>query len=162
MQEGFHGVFFHRVDKQGRTNVPAEFRREFDAEDARPALRLVPSMKATPDPCLDGYGWDYLQKIRARMRRLPPGSDAREALEHMFGASMTVVDIDPNGRVVLPKGLREEYGLVGDIAFVGKDQTFQIWPGAGWAAKEAERDALALEEGNPLLGLSWDDDEGGL
>lgn len=159
MQEGFHGVWVHKVDGKGRVSVPADFRRQLEAEGATAALRLAPNLDG--EACIDGYAYDHLQKIKSRIRRMQPGSKQRKALEHVFGARMTVLPIDPAGRVVLPAALREKAGLNGEIAFVGADQTFQIWPGALWAEKEAERDEAAMEDGNPLLALSWDDDEGG-
>ncbi|MGG7564793.1 division/cell wall cluster transcriptional repressor MraZ [Rhodovulum sp. DZ06] len=157
MQEGFHGAWVHKVDSKGRVSVPADFRRELEAEGVPMALRLVPNMDK--EPCIDGYSLPYLKKIRKKIRRLQPGSAARKNLEHLFGARMEVLPVDPAGRVVLPAHLREAYAASGQVAFVGADQTFQIWAADDWAAECARRDEAALDDGNPLLGLDWDDDE---
>ena len=159
MSEGFHGAWVHKVDGKGRVSVPADFRRALKDDGGEPILRLAPNLDG--DPCIDGYAAAYLEQIKRKIRKMQPGSRQRKKMEHIFGARLRMLPVDPAGRVVLPQEMRAKFGLDEAVAFVGNDQTFQIWPAAKWAEEEARRDAEFVEEGNPLLGVDWGDEEEG-
>jgi MraZ protein len=78
--------------------------------------------------------------------RQPAGSQERESLEIVYFGECEKLKIDPDGRTVLPKRLRDHAGITETAVFVGLGNKFQIWEPEAYNKfrDRAREQALAL------------------
>jgi len=111
-------------------SIPASYRRVIEANDPdyvegrRPQLVIV--YGGASQPYLEGYTVEEIEKLEAKIERLPSSRLKRKLVRRVTSQS-TPSEIDPDGRLVLPIKLREKIGLEGEAIFVGTSGTFQIW-----------------------------------
>lgn len=160
MARRFRGEYTFKVDGKGRVSIPALYRRVIEAGDpdfsgsGRPQLVIV--YGEDDQPFLEGYTPNEIEKLEAKIERLP-SSRLKRRLNRRVTALSLHTEIDPDGRLVLPIKLREKIGLQGEAIFVGTSGTFQIWnPEAYEAYLDQDDDSLGddIPEGmDPLDAL---------
>jgi MraZ protein len=64
--------------------------------------------------------------MHERLETLEEFSEEHENLSQLFADAHPLV-IDAEGRVVLPEKFKQHAGIEGEIAFVGRGATFQMW-----------------------------------
>ena len=153
--EAFTGEFYQKVDSKARVSIPAAMRRVLDAANPRPGSRTSVFM-------IYGAGGDYAQCYSARdlsamhanIARQPNGS-AKKMLELAYITRVAEVEIDEDGRLVLPPKVRDRMGVTPNLlargfmaAFAAKSDHFQLWIGDAYDAQTAdtEFDPDALRE----------------
>jgi MraZ protein len=138
MAEAFRGEFYQKVDAKARVSVPAAFRRILDAEDPQkgekggPRLYMVYGGKArTFVECYSRSGADALA---ARIEAMELGSPERDRAERDLISRSVMVEIEPDGRIVLPQKVREKIGFLGndlaeggEAAFAGFTNRFKLF-----------------------------------
>lgn len=166
MSEAFRGEFNQKVDGKARVSIPAPFRRVLEAGDpsfdgSRPKFVLVYGRPNSD--FVECYTIAEMKKLEAKIRRLPAGTPQRRALERNFITLTQLVEVDDDGRIVMPPKAREKIGLGADVlkegaeaTFAGTLDTFQIWRREAYEATmaaEAEIDLDLLTDGADLLSL---------
>ncbi|MEO1000632.1 MAG: cell division/cell wall cluster transcriptional repressor MraZ [Pseudomonadota bacterium] len=147
------------MDAKGRVSVPAPFRKVLLAEDpdcgpdAPPSLILVTGRKGRG--CLEGFSIEGAARLDAIVDSLPPFSNEQDALARKLIAQSRELQLDPAGRIMLSRELRDLIGADAEVTFVGMSNRFQIWEPAAYArdnetlpewvaAAEAEDDIFTL------------------
>jgi MraZ protein len=127
----FTGEYHHTVDEKGRVAVPARFRVEL----AGGAL-----VSKWIDGCLALHpksAWDALAGKVSTLPITEPG--ARTFQRFIFGAAFEV-ELDRQGRLVVPQVLREFAGLENDAVVVGSRDHLEIWSPERWQSYSAQMD----------------------
>jgi MraZ protein len=157
MAEAFRGEVNQRVDGKARVSIPAAFRRVLEAGD--------PTFPETPRPKLvmvygderrqfvECYSILEMRRVEAMIARLPKGAPRRRFLERNLITLSATVEVDEDGRIVLPQKVREKIGLSAeDLAagaeatFAGALETFQLWKRESYEAEIAAQSAAEFEE----------------
>jgi MraZ protein len=147
--ELFLSTFVNRVDRKGRVSVPATFRSTLATHRNPNQVVLMPSFKY---PALDGTGSDHLSEMMEGLNTLDQYSDRRDDLALMF-ADSTPLQVDGEGRIILPEELKDHAQIADEVAFVGLGTVFQMWEPARFKAHRAEardrsrRDRVTLPPG---------------
>ena len=94
----------------------------------------MPSFKY---PALDGTGSDHLGEMMEGLNTLDQYSDRRDDLALMF-ADSTPLQIDGEGRIVLPEELKDHADITDEVAFVGLGTMFQMWEPGRFKSHRAE------------------------
>ena len=119
----FMGEYSHTIDAKGRIIVPVKFRESLgDNFVVTKGLdnSLLVSTKA------------YLQMFEEKLRTLPlTNKDARK-FTRFFLAGAAEMEVDKQGRILIPSVLREFAALEKDVVFVGVGSRIEIWNRAGW------------------------------
>ena len=125
----FTGEYRHTIDVKGRLAVPARFRSEL-AGEAHVCRWL--------DGCLAIFPKAAWEALSAQIGSLARVGDtrARELARSVF-ASAFPVELDGQGRVLLPANLREQVGLGTDAVVVGLNDHVELWAPERWAAYSA-------------------------
>jgi MraZ protein len=127
----FTGEYRHAVDDKGRVAVPVRFRLELTGG----AL-----VSKWIDGCLAIHprvAWDALA---TRVGALPvTDAGARVFQRYIFGAAFEV-DLDRQGRLVIPAVLREFAQLEAEAVVVGSRDHLELWSPQRWAAYSARMD----------------------
>jgi len=106
-------------------------------------------MTVDRDHCLLLYPLPEWEEIERKLVRLPALNKQARRLQRLLIGHATDLEMDGQGRILVPPALREFAGLQKQIMLIGQGNKFEIWDEATWNAKRAEW----LQEG---------DDEGGL
>ncbi len=140
----FRGTYHQKVDSKGRVSIPAAFRRVVEAGDPdwtdgqRPNLVMVYGLKTQAR--LDFFTVNAIEEIEERIARMPRGPD-RDFLEMTYHSSVEDMQIDEDGRIVLPQRHRDKIGLEANetAMFIARSDHFQIWKQATFDAVVARR-----------------------
>lgn len=141
----FRGATSINLDAKGRIAIPARYRdRLSDICNGRMVVTKNPYELDTPNLLLFPlYNWeDFEEQVRA----LPSSKKAYRLFKRVTIGSAKEVDVDGNGRLLLPAELREFAGLSKSLMLVGQGETFQIWDEGQWKAQEAEDLSLLADD----------------
>jgi MraZ protein len=132
--ELFLSTFVNRVDRKGRVSVPATFRSTLATHRHPNQVVLIPSFKYE---ALDGTGSDHLAEMMEGLNTLDQYSDRRDDLALVFAESKAL-QIDGEGRIVIPDELKDHAQIGEEVAFVGLGTMFQMWEPSRFNRHRAE------------------------
>ncbi|MBQ8569783.1 MAG: division/cell wall cluster transcriptional repressor MraZ [Oscillospiraceae bacterium] len=133
------GTYTHTIDAKGRMAFPTKLREQ-----------LGDSFVVTVDTsgCLSAYSEEEWQTVTEKLRALA-GAAAKAAVRRLY-ANAVQVEPDKQGRILIPKGLREYAALEHDVTVIGNLNHAEIWDSARYAEQDAkfsdEELAAALDE----------------
>ncbi|RJL18320.1 cell division/cell wall cluster transcriptional repressor MraZ [Paracoccus siganidrum] len=113
----FRGTETVKVDGKGRMSIPARLRRVFDAGDPGFAAGNTGRTQLVAVYGPDWWNWielytiEAIEEIDEQIDRLTRGSKERRWLEQLMNGQSMDLEIDREGRLVLPQKLREKLGL---------------------------------------------------
>ncbi len=140
----FTGNHTNKLDDKGRVSIPSPFRPLLGRPETGLKLVLRPALL---HPCLEGCSEAHFQTLTARLDAMDPFSAEYEDQATELHAQTVTLDVDGDGRTVLPSALVKLYGFQGSVTFLGIGRTFQIWdpPGAEQRMAEAAANNLARQ-----------------
>ncbi len=138
MSGDFRGEYYQKVDAKARVSIPAVFRRALEAEDPpspeypRPRVYMVYGGKRRQ--FVECYSKQGMDLVTAQIMSMDMDSDDRVKAERDMIQRSVVVEVEPDGRVVLPPKVREKLGLTADdiakgieAAFAGQGDRFEMY-----------------------------------
>ena len=138
----FRGVSIVNLDAKGRLAIPSRQRERLQAIcDAH----LVVTVDR--DRCLLLYPEPEWELIERKFAALPALDPTARALQRLYVGNAQEVDIDTQGRILLPQHLRDFASLDTRVAFVGQGIKFELWDESAWQARnEAALSDAAIGE----------------
>ena len=130
----FRGVSQLALDAKGRLAIPAKHRdalarRSADADASAPANIVI---TADPSRCLLVYPRAAWEPIQARLMALSSFNPDIRSLQRLIVGFADDVDVDGNGRILIPPALREYASLEHHVVLVGQGNKFELWDAAKW------------------------------
>jgi MraZ protein len=119
------------LDAKGRLAIPTRYREQLVDVCAS---ELV--ITADKDHCLLIYPKPTWLEIEKKLMALPTFDDAARNLQRLYIGSATEIDMDGQGRVLLPQELRRFASLDKKVALVGQINKFELWDEETWKAKQ--------------------------
>ncbi len=119
------GTFRHTLDTKGRVIVPARFR-----EDLGETFMITKGL----DDCLALYSMKEWQALEEKIAALPMAA-SRQITRFIFGSAYPL-ELDNNGRAVIPPELRKFAGLSKDVVILGVSTRAEIWDSEKWENSE--------------------------
>ena len=136
----FRGVQHINLDAKGRLSVPARQRESLLDISAG---SIVVSID-TQSSCLVLYPLKEWERIERDVQNLPTLNPAIRRFQRLVLGYASDLDLDSNGRILLPGALREYAHLEKRVVLVGQGNKLELWSESLWEA-ECEA-ALAAEE----------------
>ena len=124
----FRGANSINLDSKGRIAVPAKY-RPCITESA--ASHLI----VTCDPydsCLLIFTLAHWERTESDLQSLSNSKPLHRRLKRTMLSHATEVDMDANGRLLIPSVLRDRAKLSKDVMLIGQGKTFQLWDEASW------------------------------
>jgi len=139
--DNFIGNIDAKVDVKGRVIIPADFRKMLQLmEDRRLILR-----KDIYENCLVLYPalvWEEeLATLRSKLKKY--GKQSRQ-IYRKFIQDSNLLEMDSNGRILIPKRYLQIAGINTDVRFIGVDKTIEIW--SPTRSDRPEMDDAAFEQ----------------
>ncbi len=120
----FLGEYQHSLDAKGRIIVPSKFREELGA-------RFITTKGL--DNCLFLYPMEEWKIIEEKLRALPFTRADVRSFARFFFSGASELEIDRQGRILLPPNLREYAGIEKDLTIIGVGARVEIWANEKWA-----------------------------
>ena len=142
----FIGEYSHNLDDKGRLAIPVKFRR--DLQKGAVVTRGL-------DNCLFLYTKIEWNKLAQRLATLPISQSNSRAFARLMLAGAMEVEVDKQGRVVLPEYLRVFAGLKKSAIVAGLYSRVEIWDEAKWKQYkgQTEKDSNEIAERMAELGV---------
>ncbi len=130
----FRGLTAIHIDPKGRISIPKRYR---DGLQKNGSSELVITID-TEVRCLLLYPLDVWRQIEEKVEGLPSFHPLSRRIQRLLIGHATDVEMDLQGRVLLPSALRDYAGLSKNSMLVGQGKKFEIWDEAHW---QSEREA---------------------
>lgn len=125
----FTGEYRHAIDEKGRVAVPARFR-----------VTLVGGALVSRwlDACLALFPAPAWEELAAKVAALPISDNGARTFSRFIFSGAFEVELDRQGRFVVPASLREWADLGAEAVVVGARDHVEIWAPARWASYSSE------------------------
>ena len=142
----FIGEYKHNLDDKGRLAIPTKFRADL-SKGAVVTRGLDTSLFLFPKE-----EWD---KLAEKLASLPLGQSNSRAFARLMLAGAMDVEVDKQGRVMLPEYLRVYAGLQKSVVIAGLYTRLELWDETSWTAYKSkmEEDAESVAEQLGELGV---------
>lgn len=141
----FRGINSVTIDAKGRLAMPSRYRESLHGS-------LVVTID-TEETCLLLYPELAWQKIETSLQKLPSFNPAARRIQRLLIGHATDIEMDGNGRILLPQELRTYAHLQKQIVLIGQGNKFEIWDETHWQEK---RNKWLEDESNHLNELPDD------
>lgn len=119
----FMGEYNHTIDAKGRLIIPAKFREVLGDE-----FVVTKGM----DGCLFVFDNSEWQAFAEKLRSLPMIDKEVRQFTRFFLAGAASVEVDKQGRILLPSVLRDFAGITKDTVLIGVGSRIEIWSKDRW------------------------------
>ncbi|MEI7741250.1 MAG: division/cell wall cluster transcriptional repressor MraZ [bacterium] len=142
----FIGEYHHSIDEKSRLAIPVKFRGD---------LSLGATVTRGLDNCLFLYTKAEWEKLAEKFANLPLAQANSRAFARLMLAGAMEVEVDKQGRVLLPEYLKSYAGLKKDVTIAGLYNRLEIWDEATWTEykKKTEETAGDIAEKLTELGV---------
>lgn len=127
----FRGLSAVSIDVKGRMAVPARYRGSLQEGSNGQVVVTI----ETESACLLLYPLIEWEIIEQKIAALPSYNPSARRIQRLLIGHATELELDGQGRVLLPTLLREYAGLNNQAMLVGQGKKFEIWSEAHWNAE---------------------------
>jgi transcriptional regulator MraZ len=124
----FRGANKVTLDSKGRMAMPARYRERIVE---RSNGRLVATVDRS-DRCLLIYTLPEWEEIELKLRRLSAFEPANRRVQRLMIGHAADLELDANGRILIPPSLREHANLSRSAVLIGQGSRFELWDEALW------------------------------
>jgi len=118
----FAGEYESKLDAKGRLVLPSKIKANLPEESATDLV-----IGRSFDRCLFLYSTVEFNKIYARIAGLSGFNEENRRLQRTFFMGISNVELDANGRFLIPKSLLKYAELEKEIVLVGMGNHVEIW-----------------------------------
>ena len=104
----------------------------------------------TDERCLLLYTLPDWEQIERKLDALPSFNAQARRIQRLLLGHATDVEMDGNGRLLLPPPLREYAGLDKHVVLIGQGKKFELWDEQLWNNSRDQWLAQETGEGEPL------------
>lgn len=142
----FIGEYSHTIDDKGRLAVPKKFRSLL--ENGAVVTRGL-------DHCLFLYTRNEWLKLAEKLANLPFAQSNSRAFARLMLAGAMDVEVDKQGRIILPEYLREFSGIKKEVVIAGLYNRLEIWNAEEWEKykEKTEKESNEIAEQMGMLGV---------
>ena len=136
----FFGTFEHAIDERGRVAIPARYRHAFVDGGV---------LRVGPESAVEMYtDATFAEEVQRRLGA-EDGNRSREArrTRRSFLAESYAVDLDKQGRILVPPQIRDRSNLGGKVLIIGCGDYLELWHPDDWAGEQAALEQASAEDG---------------
>lgn len=138
----FRGVSLCNVDAKGRFAVPTKYRAVLQDMSMSKCVVTID----TDDDCLLLYPLAVWEEIESKLQALPSLNPRVRRVQRLLIGHASEVDLDSQGRLLLPNILRDHAAVDKKLMLVGQGKKFEIWSESNWQSHRQ----LWLETGKAM------------
>jgi MraZ protein len=130
------GEFKHNLDIKGRMAIPAKFRDKLEAGAI--ITRGI-------DNCLFVFANNEWEILAKKLVALPLAQANSRAFARLMLAGATDVELDNQGRILIPDYLRKYAGLSKSVIVAGLYNRIEVWDEAAWTTYKVKTESSSEE-----------------
>lgn len=142
----FIGEYNHTIDAKGRLIIPSKFREVLGDE-----FVVTKGM----DGCLFVFDNPEWQAFEEKLHKLPMIDKGARQFTRFFLAGAASVEVDKQGRILLPAVLRDFAGITKDAVLVGVGSRVEIWSKDRWEGTVTYQDMEEISGHMIELGIGF-------
>jgi len=132
----FIGEFKHNLDIKGRLAIPSKFRKELE-EGA--------IINKGIEKCLSIYTRKSWESFAEKIKNLPTAKSDARAFNRSFFSQAAEVELDNQGRILIPENLRQTSSLNKKAIVIGLYDKIEIWDEETWKEYRGRTEKNAVE-----------------
>lgn len=140
----FIGEYQHNLDGKGRMAVPVKFRK-----DLAGGAILTRGL----DRCLFMFTRSEWEALAEKLKNLPLAQANSRAFTRLMLAGAMDVEVDTQGRVLIPEYLRKYADLKKETVVAGLYNRLEIWNAEAWKQYKAKTESASEEIAEQLSEL---------
>ena len=140
----FMGEYNHTIDAKGRLIIPAKLREVLGDEFV---------VKKGKDGCLFVFDNSEWQAFAEKLRSLPMIDKEVRQFTRFFLAGAASVEVDKQGRILIPSVLREFADITKDAVLIGVGSRIEIWSKDRWEGTVTYQDMEDISKHMVELGI---------
>jgi MraZ protein len=121
----FSGRFDHAVDEKGRVSIPAKF-REILQREGHDRLYITNTV-VQREKCLELFPPSEWDKVVERFNAVRNADQDAQLYETFYIGGAHELQVDKQGRILIPPRLRGYAHLDRDVTFSAKHNRFELW-----------------------------------
>jgi MraZ protein len=133
----FIGEYHHSIDEKGRLAVPTKYRTKIGKQAV---------VTRGLDQCLFLYPRAAWDELASRIASLPLSKSNTRSFARFLLAGAMDVELDKQGRIVIPEYLRTFAGVTKSVVVAGLYNRLEIWNSEKW-----EQYRSGAEQGSAMI-----------
>lgn len=117
------GEYKHSIDDKGRLAIPAKF---------RPKIEGGAIITRGLDKCLFVFTMREWEKLADKLVALPLAQANSRAFARLMLSGAADVELDSQGRILIPEHLRQYAGLSKNSVIAGVYNRMEVWDAEAW------------------------------
>lgn len=127
----FRGVHNLNMDAKGRMAMPTKHRDALNSTDAGQLIATIDIYSR----CLLIYPLSVWEEVEKNLQKLSSTDKGTRRVKRLMLGNASELELDGNGRVLLPASLRDYADLQKKLILVGQGEKFELWSDEKWAAE---------------------------
>ncbi len=123
----FYGEYEHSIDKKGRLIVPSKFRESFKEYDIE-KLYITRGL----DKCLFMFTENEWKTQESKFKSVSFTKSEARKFNRMYFAGAIQIECDKQGRILIPKYLKDYAGIRRDVMIIGVSNRIEVWAKESW------------------------------
>ena len=123
----FYGEHEHTIDKKGRIIIPSKFREFFKEYDIKRCY-----ITRGLDKCLFLFTEDEWKAQESKFKSISFTKSEARKFNRLYFSGAVQVECDAQGRILLPKYLKDFAEIKRDIMIIGVSNRIEIWGKEKW------------------------------
>jgi transcriptional regulator MraZ len=119
------GTFSRTLDDKKRLGLPKRVREQLENPES---VSVTPG----PDQSLWLYSEPALKRLAEKLDQSPATDAEARVFRRLFFAQIDTVDLDTNGRIVIPDRLLDFAGLKHEVVLIGVQDHLELWDAERW------------------------------
>lgn len=132
-----YGTYEHSIDKKGRVAIPVKLRGELGNE-------FMVSRGIYGQSCLEIYSLEEWERVEEKIRQMPSTKSIK--LKRFLFGGCSRVELDSQGRILIPSKLREYAKLDSEALFIAVGSNLELWDPTLWEQEESEYTPESMAE----------------
>ena len=133
----FKGEYVHSIDEKGRLIIPSRFREQLGE-----AFVITRGL----DGCLYIYPEAAWKRLEEKLSTLPLTSKSARTITRFLVSAAADLQLDRQGRVLIPAALREYAKLDKDVVLAGNLERIEVWDRSSWTENSTYDDMDAVSD----------------
>ena len=133
----FMGEYNHSLDAKGRLIIPVKFRESLGEKFV---------VTRSLDACLCIYDMEAWETFAKKLTELPYNAKEQRELVRFFLSGAAEVELDKQGRILVPNNLRAAAGIEKDVVLVGVGGRIEIWSSKAWEETQTSDEVNRIAE----------------
>jgi len=140
----FIGEFSHNLDSKGRVAIPAKFRQKISG-----GAIITRGL----DKCLFVFTKKDWEKLAGKLVELPLSQSNSRAFVRLMLSGASDVDLDSQGRILIPDYLRKYAGVTKAAKVIGVYNRMEVWNEKSWEAYKKKTEGASDEIAEKMADL---------